>query len=157
MKKLLVAMALGGLALIVVGVAGGHGGRQTARPPSTDATDAPIEQLTTTAPATSTSTTVVAFQAGVAKTDSLERTRPLVHVLPHETLHYKVDYRVLPDGDHLALSITLNAVLNRADQATTYQAQLKAYKAEALEFVRSQGQDPAAYPITYDPAEAASL
>jgi hypothetical protein len=157
MKKLLVAMALGGLALIVVGVAGGHGGRQTARPPSTEATDAPIEQPSTTVPTTSTSTTVAAFPAGVAKTDSLERTQPLMHVLPHETLHYKIDYRVLPDGNHLALTVTLNAVLNRADQVATYQAQLKAYKAEALDFLRSQGQDPAAYQITYDPAEAASL
>jgi hypothetical protein len=120
-------------------------------------TEIPTTEAPTTSTTSMTSTTVAAFTAGLDKTDALERTQPLVHVLPHETLHYKIGYRVVGNGDRLALTVTLNAVLNRADQLGQYQAELKSYKAEALAFLRAQSQDPAAYSIDYDPPEAASL
>ena len=159
MKKLLVAMAVGGLVLIVAGLATGHRGGRAARPTVTTDTEPEVvfEAPTTTSSTPPATSTTVAGAGPDTKTDALERTQPLLHVLPHETSHYTIDYRVLPDGNHLALTITLKAILNRADQLAAYQAQLKAYKAEALAFLRSQNVDPAAYQITYDPAEAANL
>ena len=161
MRKLLVAMAVLGLVLVVAGLGPGHRGQRAARPAARTDTEpevvfeAPTTTTTTSAPTTSTTAAVGAGPD--AKPDALEQTQPLLHVLPHETSHYTIDYRVLPDANHLALTITLKAILNRADQLAAYEGQLKSYKAEALEFLRSQNQDPAAYPITYDPAEAANL
>ena len=158
MKKLLVAMAVGGLVLIVAGLATGHRGGRAVRPTVTDIQPEVVFEAPTTTTSTTPATSTTAAGAGPdTKTDALERSQPLLHVLPHETSHYTIDYRVLPDGNHLALTITLKAILNRADQLAAYQAQLKAYRAEALAFLRSQNVDPAAYQITYDPAEAANL
>ena len=158
MKKLLVAMAVGGLVLIVAGLATGHRGGRAERPTVTDIQPEVVFQAPTTTTSTTPATSTTAAGAGPdTKTDALERSQPLLHVLPHETSHYTIDYRVLPDGNHLALTITLKAILNRADQLAAYQAELKSYKAEALAFLRSQNQDPAAYQITHGPAEAANL
>ena len=159
MKKLLVAMAVGGLVLIVAGLATGHRGGRSARPTVTTDTEPEVvlEAPTTTTSTTPATSTTAAGAGPDTKTDALERSQPLLHVLPHETSHYTIDYRVLPDGNHLALTITLKAILNRADQLAAYRAELESYKAEALAFLRSQSQDPAAYQITYGPAEAANL
>lgn len=93
--------------------------------------------------------------AVLGDTDGLEAEQPLVHVLPHSTSHYRIDYRVA--GHHLVLTITLLAVVNHAYQLDAAMAQLRQYKEEALDFLRTQGEDPAKYSITYQPPETTAL
>lgn len=128
--------------------AGDQGGDQSVEPV------APDPEVTTSTSSPATSTTTTSIDLGV--TDRLEVLQPLVHVLPHDTTHYRIDYRV-EAANHLVLTITLLAILNHDYQRATYQAQLRQYKAEALDFLRAQGTDPAAYSITYEPPEAAAL
>lgn len=118
---------------------------------------APSPHITTTQPPTST-TTLSAETAGrqLARTDRLEREQPLSQWLPHDTPRYKIDYHVAADGT-LDLTITLYAILNSERQLPQYEAQLRRYKAEALEFIRSHGGDPAALRTEYKPPEAARL
>lgn len=138
----------------------------------TKTTAGPFLGTTTTVPASTTglpgstrattSTTVAATttnpgQVGLDKTDLLERQQPFVQVLPHQTTHYKVDYKTSPTGGTISLEITLYAILNNASQLPAYQASLKQYKQEALDWIRSQQQDPAAFSITYKPPAAAGL
>ena len=113
-------------------------------------------QITTTQ--SSTTTTLSAETAGrqLARTDRLEREQPLSQWLPHDTPRYKIDYHVAADGT-LDLTITLYAILNSERQLPQYEAQLRQYKAEALEFIRSHGGDPAALRTEYKPPEAARL
>lgn len=95
-------------------------------------------------------------QAQINQTDLLEKKYPIVQKIPHQTLHYKIDYTVQSDGS-LKLIVTLYAILNRPDQYNTYLAQLAQYKQEALEYLRQNGADPANFSITYDPPAAATL
>jgi hypothetical protein len=81
---------------------------------------------------------------------------PLVQALPHSTTRYRIDARITPDG-HLQLTVTLNAVLNDGSELPRYNQELRDYKAEALEFIRSHGGDPATVHIDFIPAEAASI
>jgi hypothetical protein len=103
-----------------------------------------------------TTTTLSLGSVGLEKTDRLEREQPLIQSLPKSTTHYKIDYRVESDRS-LSLTITLFAVLNRADQLPQYRAQLVEYKAEALAWLGSKGVNPTDYKTTYLPPEAANL
>ena len=96
------------------------------------------------------------FAQGRQRTDRLERDQPLAEALPHQTAHYAIDYRVAADGS-LDLTVQLFAVLNDADRLPQYEEQLRAYKAEALAFIRDRGGDPARHRITFRPPEAARL
>lgn len=165
------ALIIAGVALLLVGRSQGGGGDQgddrPARPQArvsatTTATAATSTTTSTARPtgqssSTSTSTTPsTAFVQGRQSTDRLEREQPLARSLPHGTSHYAIDYRVAADGS-LELTVRLFAVLNNADQLAQYMDQLRAYKAEALGFIRAQGEDPGRYRITYEPPDAAAL
>lgn len=164
-----IAVAL--LALLIVATVGVLGVRHRARSTTQTAANGPATTLsaptstgisTTVTPAPSTTASTLAItttnpgQQGLQKTDLLERQQPFVQVLPHETTHYRVDYH--PNADRtFSLEITLYAILNNADQLPAYTATLKQYKTEALDWIRSQGQDPAAFKTTYKPPMAATL
>lgn len=100
------------------------------------------------------------------RTNSLQRQYPLLAHVPHETLHFKIDYLFRAkseDGEGLeseqvlVIKVSLFAVLNRPDQRQSYLDDLKQYKQEALDYIKSTGEDPAKYTIEYNPPEAASL
>ncbi|HVL27648.1 MAG TPA: hypothetical protein VM390_05845 [Acidimicrobiales bacterium] len=173
----IVALVVAGVVLLAVGTMAGRGTTAGSDQDPDQAKVGPprgIAVATTSAPAEagpsstgtsstpgrlpapwSTSSTTAPFAQGRQLTDRLEREQPLAGALPHQTPHYAIDYRVV-DG-RLELSIRLFAVLNDADQLAQYEGQLRRYKAEALDFIRAQGQDPAAYRILYRPPEAAAL
>jgi hypothetical protein len=94
-------------------------------------------------------------KSGIDSSNSLEKTYPILQNIPHGTSHYQIDYAIDNEGK-LTLKITLYAVLNNANQLGRYQDQLKAYKIEALDYIR-QYEDPSKLKITYDPAEAEKL
>jgi len=129
----------------------------TAPPTSTRSAAAPTTVVVPTS-TSSTSTTIppAELKRQLAGVDLLERVQPLTQRLPHDSPHFNIDYRVGADWS-LTLQITLRAVLNRADQLDQYRDQLRAYKAEALEWLRSVGADPGALRIEYLPPEAARL
>lgn len=93
---------------------------------------------------------------GLLATDRLEDQHRLAQALPHSTPHYRIEFSVGSDG-RLQLRVTLLAVLNSRRDLAAYQAQLRQYKAEALEFIQAQGDDPATYTVTWLPPEAAGL
>lgn len=115
----------------------------------------------------------------LAQTDQVEKIFPITQYLPQETLDYKIDYRILTESEEpaghndekesdektslespkpkLILEITLNAILNRADQRQMYEQQLRDYKKAALDFLRSKNANPADYTIEYDPQEATNF
>ena len=146
---------VGLVALVVVvgaiAIAATIGGEPEARSRAATSTE-------TTAISSTTSTTLSAEAAGrqLARTDRLERDQPLSQWLPHDTPRYKIDYHVAADGT-LDLTITLYAILNSERQLPQYEAQLRQYKAEALDFIRSHGGDPAALRTEFRPPEAARL
>jgi len=173
----IVALVVAGVVLLAVGTMAGRGPTGSGHDPDQAArvgsprgtavptTRAPAEagpSATVTrstpgrlpAPSTMSSTTAP-FAQGRQLTDRLEREQPLARALPHQTPHYAIDYRVM-DG-RLELSVQLFAVLNDADQLAQYEEELRRYKTEALDFIRAQGEDPAAYRIAYRPPEAARL
>jgi hypothetical protein len=80
---------------------------------------------------------------------------PLINALPKDAPGWRIDYRV--EGERLVLTVTLRAVLNRPEQLEAYRADLRAYKDQALEWLRSRGTDPGTYPIEWRPPEAAGL
>lgn len=155
-----VVVSIALVALVALGRRHNPTNRATTNPAPTSARPRPSQASAMTVPAHGSPTTVNAppttISTALADTDRLEREQPLVHALPHSSTHYRIDYRVGQD-DHLLLTVTLLAVLNHDYQLATYRAQLGQYKAEALDYLRAQGQDPAAYAITYEPAEAAGL
>jgi len=164
-RRIVAAVVVAVVVVMGVVVTRHHGGTARVAPASpatssgVDGVEADGESSTTTSPpvepTTSTTVAPLPINTDLGATDRLEQTQPLVHVLPHETTHYKIDYHV--DGDRLVLTITLLAILNHDYQRATYQAQLRQYKSEALDFLRAQGQDPGAYSISYQPPEAAGL
>ncbi len=162
MRRRVVTAVVVSVALVVLVALGRRHGptnRATTNPAPTSAgPGASLASATTVAPRSTTAVTAppTTISTALGNTDRLEREQPLVHALPHETTHYRIDYRVGQD-DRLALTITLLAVLNHDYQLATYRAQLAQYKAEALDYLRAQGQDPAGYTIAYEPAEAAGL
>ena len=154
MRTRVAIVGLAALALVIAAIALAvrDGAEPEGRPEK-----ASSPQITTTQSTTS-STTLSAETAGrqLARTDRLEREQPLSQWLPHDTPRYKIDYHVAADGS-LDLTITLYAILNNERQLPQYEAQLRQYKAEALEFIRSHGGDPAALRTEYKPPEAARL
>ena len=87
---------------------------------------------------------------GISASDSLEKSHPIVQYLPHDDSNYSITYELMPDGK-LKLTVTLNAILNRADQLASYKAQLQQYKTEALQYLTSKGAKLSDYVITYSP------
>jgi hypothetical protein len=75
---------------------------------------------------------------------------PIISKLPKENLHYKIDYSV--DNDQkFSLTITTYGIINGPSDYNKYVQQTKAYKQEALEFLKQNGVEPSTYPITYIP------
>jgi hypothetical protein len=75
---------------------------------------------------------------------------PITSKLPHETLHYKIDYS-LGSNQELSLVITTFGIINRPSEYPQYVEQTKEYKQEALDFLKLNGVNPSTYPITYVP------
>lgn len=96
-------------------------------------------------------------QAQKDRTDVVERTNPFLAQLPYSTTDFKIDYQLISTDSrdttptNVTYTITLYAVLNQPDQIDTYNAELKTYKQEALNWIRSQGTDPNALKIQYSP------
>lgn len=168
--RTIAVLVLAGVALLVVGSRADRGGepaQPSAASPATSvvattrATEVARATSSTRATvaasvSTSTSSTAAPFAQGRQQTDRLEREQPLARALPHQTSHFGIDYRVAADGS-LELTVHLFAVLNDADQLAQYEEQLRRYKAEALDFIRAQGEDPGRYRIVYQPPDAARL
>ncbi|MDP1806418.1 MAG: hypothetical protein Q8K72_14685 [Acidimicrobiales bacterium] len=172
----IVALVVAGVVLLAVGTMAGRGPTGSGQDPDQARVGSPrgTAVATTRAPAeagpsstvtrptpgrlpapSTMSSTTAPFAQGRQLTDRLEREQPLARALPHQTPHYAIDYRVV-DG-RLELSVQLFAVLNDADQLAQYEEELRRYKTEALDFMRAQGEDQAAYRIAYRPPEAARL
>lgn len=92
-----------------------------------------------------------------APTTANETPNSLVDWLPWQTSHYKISYSYDPTTKNFTYQVTLYAIINRPSQYDSYLAQLKQYKQEALNYIRSKGVDPAKLTIQYQPPEAAGL
>ena len=89
-------------------------------------------------------------------TDTVTAQRwPLVRSLPKTTTGWRIDYRI--DAEQLVLVVTLRPVLNHGHQLERYRTDLRRYKAEALDWLRSVGANPAESVIEWRPQEAAAL
>ena len=75
------------------------------------------------------------------------------YVLVTETDEYKI--RQVPSTSNYI--ITLYAIINRPDQYSMYQDQLKEYKQKALDYLKSTGVNVDKATITYEPQEATNL
>ena len=75
---------------------------------------------------------------------------PIITKLPHENLHYKIDYSI--SSGRLEFTITLYAIINRPSQHDQYVQQLHQYKSEALDYLTSNGINPQNYKISYIPS-----
>ena len=75
---------------------------------------------------------------------------PIISKLPQENLHYKIDYSV-DTNQKFSLKITTYGIINGPSDYTTYVEQTKAYKQEALDFLKQNGVTPNSYPIAYVP------
>jgi hypothetical protein len=108
---------------------------------------APQVGATASTPPTLSRAEVDAHLVGV---DELERAQPLTRHLPHDSAHFRIDYRLDAAGA-LFLTIELRVVLNRADQLVAYDEELRTCRAEALAWLRSVGADPDSLAVTYLP------
>lgn len=72
--------------------------------------------------------------------------------LPVYTNHFEITGSV-DDG----LTVTLLAIINRPEQYAEYEAQLKQFKSEALQYLEDNGVDVTATDITYEPELASEL
>jgi hypothetical protein len=75
---------------------------------------------------------------------------PILSKLPHETLDYKIDYS-LGSNQNLSLNITTYGIINGPADYTQYVQQTKAYRQEALDFLKQNGISPDTYPLSYTP------
>lgn len=161
--RTIVVLIVAGLAVLLAPRLGGGrppthvatGSSTPAAPAEAAGSEGPQVAPTTTTVATTTTSTTQA--PAVGPVDQLEQLRPLTQRLPHDEAHFRIDYRVVGADWQLQLQVTLRAILNRPDQLEDYRQQLRAYKAEALAWLRSAGADPAGYRIEYLPPEAAAL
>lgn len=172
--RTIVVLVVAGVALLLAPQLGRGGPSPSAAPPAStpetgqDATTnttalvpaaaSTMSSPTSSSTSSSTSTPVSAAEAQrrLDSVDRLEQTQPITQHLPHDAPHFRVDYRV-GANDALSLQVTLRAILNRPDQLEAYRGDLRAYKAEALDWLRSQGAEPKAYRIEWLPPEAAGL
>lgn len=76
---------------------------------------------------------------------------PIINKLPYENFHFKIDYSV-DSNSKLSFTITLYAIINRPSQYDEYKQQLQQYKTEALQYLSSNGVDPARFTIKYIPS-----
>jgi hypothetical protein len=78
---------------------------------------------------------------------------PLLSSLPYQTSHFTMNFAYTePDTKtNPIINIQLLAVSNRRDTMEIYIQDLQTYRAEALDFIRSKGVDPANYKIFYYP------
>jgi uncharacterized membrane protein len=74
----------------------------------------------------------------------------LVDALPYSTEHFNITYTVNSDKS-LNVFVELIAILNRPEQRPQYEADLKAYRQEALDYITQHGGDPAKLNILYSP------
>ncbi len=73
----------------------------------------------------------------------------LVH-LPVNNSHYKIDYG-FDDNQKIKFSVTLYAIINGPADYPQYLEQIKQYKIEALDFLKSYGVSPANSTIEFTP------
>jgi hypothetical protein len=124
---------------------------EPATTPESSAPEAPLLTTTSTVPPTTARAEIERRGMG----DPVAQRWPLTNALPKDAPGWRIDYRV--EGERLVLAVMLRAVLNRPEQLEAYRADLRTYKAQALDWLRSMGADPAAYPIEWRPPEAAAL
>lgn len=86
-----------------------------------------------------------------------EVTYPLNDNLPVQTSDYQITYSYSPATKQFYYVVTLYALINRPSQYPAYVAQLKQYKKEALDYIRSKGGDPSKMNLEILPPEAAQL
>ena len=168
--RTIVALVVSGLVLLIVpqlGLSAPEGARPTSRggqaepviaeeaPPAEVALPSSAPEATTTAVPAAPTTTAPPEIERRGMGDPAAQRWPLIEALPRDAPGWRIDYRV--EGERLVLTVTLRAVLNRSDQLEAYRADLRAYKAQALEWLRSTGADPAAYAMEWRPPEAAGL
>lgn len=75
---------------------------------------------------------------------------PIISKLPHENLHYKIDYSV-DSNQKISLTVTTYGVINGPADYSQYVQQTKAYKQEALDYLKQADIQSNTYPITYIP------
>lgn len=93
-------------------------------------------------------------QAAASRTDPVDA-NPFLSKLPHETIHYKVEFFYNKDVSvGYQLSVSLFAILNNPDdpvKQASYQADLVSYKAEAQTWLKAQGVDTTKIRVSYTP------
>ncbi len=166
--RTILVLVVVGLALLLLPQLGGsdHDGsrpasREDGLEPAITESPAPSQPASPeTAPTLATTTTVPPTTAppeierrGMG--DPLAQRWPLIDALPKDVPGWRIDYRV--EGERLVLTVTLRAVLNRPDQLEAYRADLRTYKAQALDWLHSMDAGPGTYPIEWRPPEAAGL
>jgi hypothetical protein len=75
---------------------------------------------------------------------------PVIQQLPVNNSDYRIDYQSGDDGS-VSFQVTLYGIINNANQAKQYVAQLKAHKQAALQFLQKNGVDTAKTTITFTP------
>jgi len=71
---------------------------------------------------------------------------PILQILPHESLNFKIAGTQTEDG---ALTLKVTLLLSEADRRTGEAAAVQAYKQEALDWMIAQGFPPQNYEITF--------
>lgn len=105
--------------------------------PAANQTQQPQTQPTETVPRSSTS-------------DTLPTIEPEKDVIV-ENDHYKIKKT---GNDYV---ITLYAIINKPEQYDEYVSQLKAYKAEALDYLTKNNINTGSNPVIYEPSEAQNI
>lgn len=77
---------------------------------------------------------------------------PVITKLPVYNSHYRIDYTISKDNQ-LAFSVTLYPIINGPNQYNQYLQQLQQYKAEAFEFLTSNGVNTNTAKISVTPEE----
>jgi len=81
--------------------------------------------------------------------DQLIAKYPFVQYLPYETLDYDIEYHTNKDLT-VELDVTLKPIANPADTGS-YKDELEGYKKDALDYMTSNGIDPAKVKINWSP------
>jgi hypothetical protein len=75
---------------------------------------------------------------------------PFLDKLPQENLHYKIDYSI-NSQQVVSLTITTLAIINGPADYPNYVQNTKAYRQEAINFLKQNGVDVSTFKITYIP------